>query len=219
MTQQEIFEVVKYFKSIYTKVNLQDEIYLVGRSEKEADLFYKGEMYFLLYGMIKSEEDNVFLAWLKDKRVKIKISDMDSLRNCLKKNVVDLTTTDSEFSLKYTLKDGTETIFKCIDERDESFESVREKITKIEKILVNKYDLDTSYFDRDVLEIYSKKGGFTTDRNGDKLIEFPIKRILSYQKESSHILKFSDKDENKKRYVMISSDNTLLSLSQIFATI
>jgi hypothetical protein len=219
MTQQEIFEVVKYFKSIYTKVNLQDEIYLVGKSEKEANLFYKGEMYYLLYGKIKSEEDNVFLTWLKNKSVKIKISDMDSLRNCLKKNVLDLSTTDSDFSLKYTLKDGTETTFKCINEEDESFEAVKDKITKIEGILTNKHDLDVSYFDRDVLEIYSKKDGFTTDRNGDKLIEFPIKRILSYQKESSHVLSFSDKDENKKRYVMISSDNSVLSLSQIFATI
>jgi hypothetical protein len=219
MTQQEIFEIIKYFKSIYTKINLQDEIYLVGKSEKEADLFYKGEMYFLLFGKVKSEEDNVFLTWLKDKSVKIKVSEMDSLRNCLKKNVVDLNMTNTEFALKYTLKDGSETVFKCIDEKDESFEKIKDKINNIERSLNNKYVIDSSYFDRDVLEIYSKEKGFTTDRNGDKLIEFPIKRILSYQKESSYTLSFSDKDENKKRYVMISSSNALLELSQIFATI
>jgi hypothetical protein len=220
MTEKEIYEVVKYFKSIYTTINMSDEIYLVG-SDSGAFIYYKNEPYFLLYGKLV-DKDNSFMQWLKGKKTTVTLQDLNSLRECLKKNVVDINTTDFELILKYKNKEETEMSFRCENKANPVYENTIEKIRVISKSLTGKLDISQDLLDNDVLELYLNNGNdqLTESRNDNKLIEIPSKRILSNQKNATeHSVRFSEKDESGRRYVQISSSSELIELYQIYATI
>jgi hypothetical protein len=221
MTEKEIFEVVKYFKNIYTTINMKDEIYLVGQ-DSGAFIYYKDEPYFLLYGKLVDDENNLFLKWIKGKKVALKLKDINNLRECLKKNVIDITSDDSEFILKYKDKEENEVLFVCKNKSNPIYEKIIEKIEVIESHLTKNLDIRKELLESDVLELYLDTDNkfLTEEKSSNKLIEIPSKRIMSDQKNANrHIIRFSEKDESGRRYVEVSSFSDLINLSQIYATI
>jgi sporulation protein YlmC with PRC-barrel domain len=217
MTEKEMFEVVKYFKSIYTTINNKTEKLLFAGST----FYYEGNSHFLMFGRLKDQENNDFIKWSKDKNFEIKFSDVDSLRNCLKKNVVDLNF-DTDFLFKYKDKEDNDREFLCSDVfLSEQNKNLVNKINTIESLLTHstslKYD---DFVNKEIIELYlNENGTVSEERSSDKIVEIPFKRVQSITKDSDIIVKFSDKDEEGKRYVEFSSSNELLELSQIFATI
>jgi hypothetical protein len=217
MTEKEMFEVVKYFKSIYTTVNNKTESLLFSNKR----FYYESNPHFLMFGNLKDQETNTFLEWSKGKNFKLKLSDVDSLRGCLKKNVVEINV-DNNFSFKYKDKDEKDMEFLCSESiLSADNEKLIDKISKIESLLIHssslKYD---DFVNKEIIEIYLKEDGTVVEeRTSDKIVEIPFKRVQSITKDSDIIVKFSDKDSEGKRYVEFSSSNELLELSQIFATI
>lgn len=217
MNEKEIFEVVKYFKSIYTIINNKTEsLRFVGRK-----FFYETNTHFLMYGELAAQNDNPFLTWADGKTFEVKIKDIDSLRSSLKKNMVSLDSS-GDFSLKYKDRDENEVEFLC-SESDirESEKSLMEKVEAIEGMLKKSGTLAYSdFFNKEIVELYLQENGeISESRTSDKIVEIPFKRIQSVIKDSDISVDFSDKDEEGKRFVRISCSNDLLSLSQIFATI
>jgi hypothetical protein len=216
MTEKEIFEVVKYFKDIYTNINQSEEIFFKGNK-----FFYKTGPHFLLHGELVKTESNVFVNWISDMTsVKISTKDMDELRNCLKKNIISLDVTKTEFKLTYKDREGNEKVFLCSETPDKSFDTIVSKIDLISGELPEKEALDRAKIDSlEILELYLKEGRSTESRTDDKLIEIPVKRIVSLMKESDYFIRFSNKNDQGRRYVEISSSNAEMSMNQIFATI
>jgi hypothetical protein len=216
MTEKEIYEVVKYFKEIYTSINNGSEILF-----SKGKFYYQGTVYSLLYGELDSTESNSFKEWIREKNVLLNIKDIDLLRNCLKKNVVSLDITDNEFKLTYKDKEENEMIFLCSSiEIPESFQNIIEKINNIEiKIDSTTIIEGLNLENKDILELYLDGSVLSENRSSDKIIEIPVKRITSLLKNSEFYINYSKKDTEGKRYVRLGSKNSLLSLNQIFATI
>jgi mevalonate kinase len=216
MTEKEIFEVVKYFKDIYTNMNQSEEVFFKGKR-----FFYKNNPHFLLHGELLGDDNNVFVNWIsKTKSVKVRIKDMDELRNCLKKNIVSLDISEKEFKLTYKDREEVQKVFLCSEEDESIMDQTIDKIETISKELKGKEKLDSSKIDSlEILELYSDGQKLLESRTDDKIIEIPVKRIVSLMKESEYSIRFSNKNEQGRRYVEISSQNQDLSMSQIFATI
>lgn len=214
MEKKEIFEVVKYFKSIYTPLKIENEFYV-----KDLKIFYKKNPFFLMYGELLFQESNPFLEWAKGKEFMISVEDMNSLRTCLKKNVQEIEMTDDYFKLTYTDKEENPMEFLCTMQKDDHYEDIIISIDKIQNVLSKEFDLTDDYLEDDLLELYLDNEDITLNRTDIKLIEFPIKRILAYQKDSTHKIRISDLIEGERRYIEVSSTNDLFKLKQIFATI
>jgi len=214
MTEKEIFEVVKYFKSIYTAVNMADEFYIADNK-----IIYKANSFFIIYGELQNQENNPFIQWVNGKTTVVKLSDLNSVRECLKKNVKSIETDKDKFLLKYTDKDGNEKEFLCSNKINAEYQPVTEKIHNIQKSLTSEFKIDSKLFEEELLIVYLDGHNITTERTENKIVEIPSKRILSLQKGSETYLKISEKDTDGKRFVQISSKNELLELAQIFATI
>jgi len=216
MTEKEIYEVVKYFKEIYTSINNGSEILF-----SNGKFYYQGSLYSLLYGELDMTETNPFKEWLKEKNTILNVKDIDSLRNCLKKNVVSLDITDTEFKLTYKDKEENEIVFLCSSiEVPESFQNVINKIDTIETKIDSTTVVDNLNLEnKDILELYLDNSVLSETRSSDKVIEIPVKRITSLLKNSEFYINYSKKDSEGKRYVRLGSKNSLLSLNQIFATI
>jgi len=218
MTEKEIFEIVKYFKSIYTTINNKTEKLLISNNY----FYYEADPHFLMFGKMINQENNVFLNWSNDKIFDLNFKDVDNLRSCLKKNVVSVDLDNTKFVLKYKDKEEVEQDFLCS----------KKEISDSDKIIINKINIIKSLFknqalfayndfiNKEIIELYIKEDGTVSEeRSADKIIEIPFKRVQSLIKDSDIIVKFSNKDDEGKRYVMITSSNDLLELSQIFATI
>lgn len=212
-----MFEVVKYFKSIYTTINNKTEKLLFAGT----DFYYESNSHFLMLGSLKDQENNEFIKWSKDKNFEIKFSDIDSLRNCLKKNVVDLSF-DTDFLFKYKDKEENDREFLCSETTlSLQDQGLINKINTIKSLLINSTELNYGDFvNKEIIELYlNEDGSVSEERSSDKIIEIPFKRVQSVIKDSNITVKFSDKDDEGKRYVEFTSSNDLLELSQIFATI
>jgi len=215
-TEKEIFEVVKYFKDIYTTINLKEEIYLVGR-----DFYYSSDPYFLIYGTLAEDDSNVFVKWLNDKRTTISISEINKLRECLKKNVVSMEFDDKEFKISYKDKENIKQYFLCENKENKKLESTVQKIKNIQSALITKAELDENLFNRDIFEVYiDDRGNLVETYTENKLIEIPVKKIVSNQKGAdSKYVRFGPKDNLGKRYVELSSLSNKIELHQLYATI
>jgi len=215
MTNKEIFEVVKYFQEIYTSINNEDEILFSSLS-----FFYKASPHYILHGSLVEKENNVFISWAKDKTFLLKLSDISDLRNCLKKNVVSLDFDDESFKLIYKDKEEKEKVFLCSKTDVHSYAETVSKIQRINKEISFEMELTESFVkDMEILEVYLKDSSITQERNSDKVIEIPTKRIISLLKGSAYFIRFSSKNDEGRRYVDISSKGEYVNMDQIFATI
>lgn len=218
MTEKEIFEVIKYFKEIYTTINFTDTIYFV-----DMNFYYIGDLHYILHGELFKENENAFTNWVKEGgKFFLRMDHVSRVKECLKKNILSLDITKDTFSLKYKNKDGNEEEFLCkkIDGGDSFFEKIIEKTTKIRSLLIYKGDLPFNYFDdKEILELYLKDNKIVEERTTDKLIEIPVKRIISILKSNVHSIRFSDCLDSGKRYTEITGNNKYVRLRQIFATI
>jgi hypothetical protein len=216
-SEKEMFEVVKYFKDIYTTINMGEEVYLFN-----GNIFYKNDPYFLLYGELESNDANEFTKWANGKAFTLKLSELNSLRECLKKNVISMNFNSDKFELKYKDKSDTEIIFSCENKSNANYDEIVKKIKITESTMSKELPLKEDIFNSEILEIYldDTTNKITTERNKDKLLEVPTKRILSNQKNSlSRSIRFSDKDDSGKRFVRISSKSEKITLHQLYATI
>jgi predicted transposase YbfD/YdcC len=212
------FEVVKYFKSIYTQISTYGEEISFSNNK----FFYENDPHFLMYGELVYNEDNDFIKWSSDKSFYLKFSDVDNLRDCLKKNVISMSSGEN-FEIKYKDKNTEiEKIFVCsksVNSKD--LDNKIEKIKEIENKLIYSSKFDYSKLEAsEIVELYIlDDGSVTTERTREKLIEIPFKRVLAILKNSEIIVDFSEKGSDGKRYVKISSSNEFIKLNQIYATI
>ena len=232
-SEKEFFEVVKYFKNIYTLINnrIVEKIYFVGNK-----FYYKKDQFFILYGELINNEKNEFLKWIKDKKVTLSLDYINDFKNdAIKKNIIDLTVNDSEFKLEYTDRDGNNKFFLCSNEENKSYSEIIDTISLIELKLTNSYTLNLADFEDNLILYVDDNNKASQEKFDEKIIEFPIKRILSHQSLSKtmkkdlgvdeniegiiYTLDFSNRDENNKRYVKINSESGYVKISQIFATI
>jgi hypothetical protein len=222
-SNKELFEVVKYFKSIYTTINFnnKDRVYLKGFND-HAKVYYDTESHYLLHGKLFNDGNNEFLNWMNGKNIMLELNDVKAFRECLKKNVVELTTTETEFRFEYLNKEEKTEFFVCSTANiNNPYESVVDKIQSIDTMLSNTFDVDGSYFTNEITKLYQDgDNGITNSRNENKIFEFPSKRLMSLQKDADkHQIRLSDIDDDEKRYIEITSSNSYISLSQIFAII
>jgi hypothetical protein len=212
------FEVVKYFKSIYTPISSYGEALFCSNGK----FFYERNPHFLMCGEFIKDDENNFIKWAADKDFILEFSKIDDLRECLKKNVISMSS-DSNFEIKYKEKDSdTEKSFELSNSKMSV--EMRTNITKIEEIdkkmkHSSKFSY-SSFKEREIIELYlTQDNTVTFDRTDMKLIEVPFKRVISILKESEITIEFSELESDGKRYVKVSSSNGLIKLSQIYATI
>jgi len=182
MTEKEIFEVIKYFKNIYTSIN--NGSYILFTNNR---FVYQNTQYSLLYGQLDHTETNPFKEWSKNKTFLVQIEDINILRSCLKKNIISLDITENEFKLIYKNKEEVEMIFLCsVIETPREFIDIIEKINNIEKQIYKTETLDGSILNnKEILELYLDDSKLVETRTKDKVIEIPFKRILSLLKDSN----------------------------------
>jgi len=224
MTEKDIFEVVKYFKSIYTFINIKDDIFLSGGSNY-IEINYTPDQFFIIYGQLKNDKSNEFLKWINHKNIELNIKEIANLKECLKKNVISLDMDDNKFELKYKDKDGIEKIFLCsvIEVASLKFEESILKIRDINKELGKEIPIDKSIFNNEITEIYLTHGSNPNETKNyeSKVFELPSKRIVALLKDATNFyMRISgDRIDNNKQFIEISSSNDLIKLSQIFAII
>jgi hypothetical protein len=238
MTEKDIFEVVKYFKSIYTFINIKNEILLIG-TNNNIKIYYTSDKFFIIHGILFNNSSNEFLKWIKNKNIVLNLSTISNLKECLKKNVISLNTDDQNFKLEYKNKDNVSETFICSVINDDKipldFKSSIAKINYVEKELGEELPINKSLFENEITEIYLTEGSNLNNTNTEsenKIFELPSKRILSLLKSAdNYSIKISGNDidpevkieENSdtgiKQFIEISSSNDLIKLSQIFAII
>lgn len=215
MEQKEMYEAVKLFKDIYTPINNGARVHFEG-----LDFYYEASPHFLLHGRL-AERGDPFTTWLSTgKKATVSMADADDLRECLKKNVVSLEATDSEFRLGYKDKEGNDKVFLCPALAESPVSDVIAKVARITAEMKNSTDLtEQSVNGREILELYVRDGDVTTERTQDKIIEIPVKRAISMLRNSTYSVRYSDRNADGRRYVRLTSANDALTMHQIFATI
>jgi len=214
MIEKDIFKIIKYFKSIYTSINNEDEIYISNNI-----FLYKPNPFYIIYGKLQ-DDSNAFSEWIKEKSTVIKMSEINNLRACLKKDVISVQPSENSFSLNYTDKDMKNIFFICTNEINKNYQRVIDKIKDINSKFVKEFSIDDILLEDELFTIYlGEENEITSKPTNDKIIEIPSKRILSIQKNSKKLLKISNKDQDGKRFVQLSSITELLEICQIFATI
>ena len=218
-----VYPEFKYFKNIYTKINLAEEIFFEG-NENDVDLYFNTESSFaILYGKIEKQETE-FLKWLKDKTVKFKMADIIQIGKCLKKNAVSIEYDDTNFIFNFTDKDGVEIKVSLENSQYEKLKEIKRKIQLVKQydIKSGKIDLEKEDFQSDIFVIYNEEEKVSRKRTSDKIIEIPKERINSLLKDFTNVnIQYSTKDNIGARYVILSSKNDEfnLELSEMYKTI
>jgi hypothetical protein len=226
MTEKDIFEVVKYFKSIYSvlNINIQDDIYISGNGD-HINIYYKPNKFFLIYGKIKNVKSNEFLNWISGKNILLNISSIFELKECLKKNVISLEKDNNNFNIKYRDKNNLEKNFICSNLNDTpiEFNNLINKIILLNKEFGKELLLDSSLFKNEITELYYSGSSDLNENTDqlDKIFELPSRRILSLLKDATtYSMRITDETTmDTKKFIEISSSNDLIKLSQIFAII
>jgi len=231
-TQKEIFDVVKYFKFVYTLINNNsvDKIYFKGNR-----FYYTKDQFFILYGELEDNVENAFLDWIKDKEITIELDYINDFKNdAVKKNLQSLEISDEAFKITYDDRAGDTKEFLCSNQINADYSKIIKTVDNIKSKIVGSYDLDFTKFEETLL-LYIDDNGLSMEIKDETLIDFPIKRILSTQSLSKalkkylkldetldgveYVLHYSDRDEYGKRFIEISSKSILMQINQIFATI
>ena len=139
--------------------------------------------------------------------------------NYLKKNIKSITFDDYKFVIRYSNKEDEDEEFICSNRNYVLFDQIVEKIDSLTPKLASEIKLDEKIFKENELIIYLKDNKITEERTENKLIEVPVKKVLSLQKNSDIFFRYTDKDSYGKRYIEISSKSDQLILKQLFATI
>jgi hypothetical protein len=221
MEQKEIYEVVKYFKAIYTKMHVKESesMYVSG-----AKFYYPSDPHYLLLGEFDTSVKNPFTDWLASgKEFVLDLKQVDALRSCLKKNIVSLDSGEGSLVLKYKDKEEKDTEFRLtkLASRDSSFLPLIAKVERIESELNESLPFAAESFgSKDVLQVYlDGNGSLTSARTISKLIEIPLKRVFSLMEESASSISYSKETPEGMRFIRISSSGNGIKLHQIFATI
>jgi hypothetical protein len=221
IAEKDIFEVVKYFKSIYPIINIKDKVFITNDKSGYAEFYYTVDQFYMMHGRLyKNKDSNIFLDWIGNKDFIIDLKSMSKIKESLKKNIISADIDESTFRINYTDKDGSAQSFVCstTDSIDSEFKSVVEKINLLNKELGSDIELDKSVFSDEITEIYMAEG--STSSSQEKVFELPSKRILSLIKNANkHIMRISGELPNGKKLIEISSENDFVRLSEIFAII
>ena len=209
-----IYPDFKYFKSIYTQINMGNIIYLTGKNDYVELVYQRDSTFYILTGKLFGNIE--LFNWLKRTKNTIK-TEIDKIvelgKEVLKKNVISIEYDDNTFIYNYSLKDGT-TVRR-------EFSSCQPP--EMKTIIYQKYfSLDSSFISEDICEIFiDKNSNITNERTSDKLIEIPTNRILSLVKDGTNSVFFTEKNQAGQRYVSIKSRNENLGveLCQEFLTI
>ena len=232
-TVKEMFEVIKYFKNIYTLINnlIVQKIYFVGNK-----FYYKKDQFFVLYGELENDDSNEFLKWIKDKKVLVSLEDIAVAKTeIIRKNIESMIITDDKFMIKYADRDGNDQVFEFTNKEAPKYDDVITTIERIEKQLTYTHALDFNDFEDTIILYVNEDNEAVQAVQPEKIIDFPIKRILSVQSLSktvkkalgvdysdegvTYTLEFSERDINWKRYVKITSKSGYVKINQVFATI
>ena len=212
------YEVFKFFKNTYTKVNSASRVVINSNLEMEL-LGCSNSEYFLFVGKIIDR--NLLTNWLEKhpgKSISIDVNLWNMLGKCLKRDAEDITFSDSGVVFQMANADNMPPYLISFKLEDNQRNEKKNKI--LSKLSTEKVNITDRLLHQDVLELY------TTDQNTllvdgkseNKLIEIPVARILSLQKDCDVYLRFSD-DNTTPRYVAISTATNLIELEQVFATI
>lgn len=216
-----VYPEFKYFKSIYTQINIANEVYLSGEDDLVRLYFSKDSDFYLISGKITAETE--FCRWLKKygKTIKASLEDLILIGKTLKKNAASIEYTENYFKFSIINSDSCETT-DILFKEEELPKELKSQIKNFSKKLSVEEELTESYFLDDICTVYldtSKK--ITQNRTSVKIIDIPTARIKSLIKDSKKELLFSEIQENGQRFVAIKSSNEelQLELEQFFITI
>lgn len=212
---KEVHAEFKYFKNIYTKINISDKIQFKGNdTENCVDMvFIRDSKFSNLIGRLSG--DTYFLSWLKEsnKIVELTLEDINLIQKTLKKNVIKIEYDERYFSFNFKDKEENEheIIVEVLD-RGISFNVINFK---------NELEIPASYLASDIVQVFNNNGEISETRTKDKIIEIPRDRINSIIKDTPLRIKFTEKTIDGSRYVSLSSKNDILGLQleEIFKTI
>lgn len=220
---KEVYNEFKYFKGIYTKLNLSESIQFLGDQNDDSVhvIFVRNSSFSNLYGNIKG--DTKFLSWLKDgeKSIHLQTEKIIELGKTLKKNVIEIEFDDEKFQFKYLDKDG-KTIELTI-KKDTTAENkiIKNAFSNIKVDFDNSFELLDEYLKTDIIEVFNDNENISRIRTRDKIIEVPKDRVDSIIKGEKVFISFSLKDEIGSRLVSLKSksEDLGLELVEIFKTI
>jgi len=210
-------------------------------------VLYKKDSYYILNGEIHIESD--FTRWINEyhKTIRLDINMVKAIKTCLKKNVIEAKASDDnlKFIFKFLVpysKDSTpsekEELAAAFTEAEScttveggievsiAFSNIEttkklEKEYPISTFTGKIYSIDKKIFDKNIFILYYDEilGSVSTKKIGKKILEFPSKMILPYNKTyDSYNIKIGEVI-NDSRLVQISNTDGILTLSQTFATI
>lgn len=212
---KEVHAEFKYFKTIYTKINISESIKFIGNSEENCIdmVFVRDSKFSSLIGRLTG--DTQFLSWLKEnnKCVELTLEDINMIQKTLKKNVIKIEFDDGYFSFNFK------------DKEEQEHEIIIGTIEKPNQLLTvdfnDEYEIPAEYLKSDIFQVFNTESGISAERSKDKIIEIPRDRINSLIKDTPLRIKFTKKTIDGSRYVsLISINNELgLQLEEIYKTI
>ena len=172
----------------------------------------------------------IFLSGSKTKRLQWNFQIFFELKGIRKKDVIDLVSTDKEYTIKYTTKDNEEEekIFTCpeLKELDKDlrsgFEQDVKKIKDLEATLGDRINVPFDFFENEeIFEVFlDKDNKIVKTRTPEKVLEIPTNKIVSLMKKPDEVfIRIGTRDELGKRCVAIGSKNSLVESTQLFITI
>lgn len=205
----------KFFKNIYSQINIADSVSFIGKNNKVYLLFSRDSSFYILSGEIDANIE--FLKWIKEHNYTITMSlvQINTLSKLLKKNIVGAEYDEDKFVFKYLLED-CEFEYTCTN--DEELKEIKDYN------LIYEFKLIEDDLNKDVLEIYLSDGQATREQTNEKLIEIAttktsIKSLLKSVKDTEgkgkekqdieripeNYLLYSDLNEYNQRYISIKS--------------
>lgn len=217
---KQVYPEFKFFKSIYTTLNIAESIIMIPQKNNIFLLFSKDSQYYNLQGTL--EGNTIFFNWLKTiDSCKITLSEINILGKCLKKNAISIEYEDKHyFSFKYIEKDTEiEKEIKIFNNLNENYSLDIEKFKDDNFEFV--YTLSDNFTKSEICTVFRDNNEITTSRSKDKIIEIPSARIKSIIKNGENKIFVSDRNIDGNRFIKIKSTNKDLNLSleQIFKTI
>lgn len=220
---KDVYEEFKYFKGIYTKINLANSIQLIGSKEENRVniIFVRDSSFSHLFGQLKGETQ--FLNWIKDgnKTVHLLMSDIISLGKILKKNVVEISFDDKIFIFNYIDSENNSKSLVIEKDSEEESKIIKKAFFDLEYKFNKKEEIPEDFLKSDIIEIFKDGENISKVRNKDKIIEIPKARLNSLIKDEKVFIEYSGKDDIGSRLVSLSSSSEKLGLElhETFRTI
>lgn len=217
-----IYPEFKYFKNIYTTINIADSVTFFPYDHKIYMIFSKDSPYYILTGSLK--QNSIFTKWIRTvNSVTMNLSQINILAKTLKKNAVEISfENENFFKFTYLEKDsGNQT--EIILNNDTTFNKEDVINNYINLNFTEEHELSDSFINNEICIIYkNSEGKITSDRTKDKVIEIPSARIRSLIKNGKNKVHICERNILKgSRLIVIESNNDDLNLTlrQVFNTI